>query len=480
MGKIPVPLQYVVTGLTTFCAAVVGFALHVNLTTMSYFYLLLVFGFAVVFGFWQASAASVIAAVLLDFFFADPVFHLTISDPQNWVALGVFEAAAIIISRLSRRELTSSREAALHRVGMEQLYELSRNSLLLDLRQPPGQQLVVLIHRIFRTEAVAVFDIHLGRQDRAGEWGDDEVNAAKDAFVEGSVKDDLARQTWRRVLAVGAGPVGALVVRGNLSPLIMDALASLCALALDRHQSFEKEEMAEDASRAEQLRAAVMDALAHEIKTPLTAVQTASSGLLELGDLSAGQRDLVSLIDGETSRMNKLCTRLLMTAKLESGQVGLKTVSVFLFDVVSEVVSGVRDSAQRSRIKAVSDDPAIAAPVDRSLLTMILQQYVDNALKYSTPGTTIEIAMRKSRGEVVISVHNFGSRIRLEDRERVFERFYRGADLGESAPGTGVGLSVVRKAAEAHHGHVWVISDEQDGTTFFLSLPMSERRKLDY
>jgi two-component system sensor histidine kinase KdpD len=73
-------------------------------------------------------------------------------------------------------------------------------------------------------------------------------------------------------------------------------------------------------------------------------------------------------------------------------------------------------------------------------------------------------------------VHNFGSTIRIEDRERIFDRFYRAQDMIDSVPGTGIGLSVVRKAAEAHHGHVWVISDDKEGTTFFVSLPIDVRR----
>jgi two-component system sensor histidine kinase KdpD len=101
---------------------------------------------------------------------------------------------------------------------------------------------------------------------------------------------------------------------------------------------------------------------------------------------------------------------------------------------------------------------------------------VDNAQKYSNPGTPIEIAASKSHGEVLISVHNVGPLIRIEERERIFDRFYRSPDVKDVVPGTGVGLSVVRKAAEAHHGHVWVISDEKEGTTFFLSLPDGARR----
>jgi two-component system sensor histidine kinase KdpD len=82
-----------------------------------------------------------------------------------------------------------------------------------------------------------------------------------------------------------------------------------------------------------------------------------------------------------------------------------------------------------------------------------------------------------SHAEMLISVQNVGSTIQIEDRERIFDRFYRAQDSKDSVPGTGIGLSVVRKAAEAHHGHVWVISDQQEGTTFFLSIPTVARRK---
>jgi two-component system sensor histidine kinase KdpD len=219
-----------------------------------------------------------------------------------------------------------------------------------------------------------------------------------------------------------------------------------------------------------------MDALAHEFKTPLTAVQTASSGLLELGGLTEPQRNLVTLIDGEAIRLNQLCTRLLKAAKLEAKQLGLDTVDVNILELVSEVLAARPVESERNSIEVAVEDPSLSVRADRGLLAMILTQYVDNARKYSTVGTPIEIAARASRSEVLISVHNFGSTIRIEDRERIFERFYRSPELKDTVPGTGIGLSVVRKAAEAHHGHVWVISDDKDGTTFSLSLPMDARR----
>jgi two-component system sensor histidine kinase KdpD len=130
-----------------------------------------------------------------------------------------------------------------------------------------------------------------------------------------------------------------------------------------------------------------------------------------------------------------------------------------------------------NRIEVVVDDPGLTVRVDRQLLSTILAQYVDNAHKYSAPGTRIHVSARRSHSEVLISVHNFGSIIPIEDREEVFERFYRSPAHREATSGTGIGLSIVKKAAEAQHGHVWVISDEKEGTTFFLSIPAGTRRR---
>jgi two-component system sensor histidine kinase KdpD len=455
-----------------------GYTFQFNLMTISFLFLLLVILIAMYYGFWQAAILSLLAALSLDYFFLPPIFHFDVDDPMDWLALAEFELTAILVSRLSAKELRNAREAAIHRTAMERLYELSRNSLLLDLRQVPGPQLVVLIHRLFGVPAVALFDMNLGRQDKAGEWDEGEENLAKECYLRNFSQDDPQTHTSQRVLQAGSGSVGALVVRGELDLLVVDALASLAALVIDRHQSFEKEERAEAASQGEHLRAAVMDALAHELKTPLTAVQTASSGLLELGGLTDLQRDLVTLIDGETTRLNQLCTRLLLTAKLEAKQMSLKTDEVNVRELVSEVLSGASFQAEINRIGVDVEDPELTLHVDRELLAMILAQFLSNALKYSTPATKIDVVARASRSEAILSVHNCGSTIRIEDRERVFDRFYRAPGVKDSVPGTGIGLSVVRKAAEAHHGHVWVISDDREGTTFFLSLPIKARRNL--
>jgi two-component system sensor histidine kinase KdpD len=474
--------QCLVTSVILALLTYFGFVLHINLLTIGLLYLLIVVAVASLFGFWRASLISLLAVACLDYFFLPPIFHFDVADPQDWVALATFEVTALAISRFHGREMRVAREAARHRAEMEQLYELSRSSLLLDLRHPPGPQLTILIHRIFDARAVALYDAVTGGctslncQDRMGDWDAGEEDLAKECYLRGTPQDDSSTQTWQRVLRAGPGPVGALVVRGKLSPLVVDALASLAAIAIDRHQWFDKEERAENAKKGEQLRATVLDALAHQLKTPLTAVQTASSGLLELGGLTESQCNLVTLINGEAVRLNELCTRLLKAVKLDARQVGLEADDVVILDLVSEVLAKYPDEQERNSIQVAVENPSLKVCADRELLAMILAQFIDNARKYSTAGTPITITARVSQTEFLISVHNFGSTIRIEDRERIFERFYRSPELKDSVPGTGIGLSVVRKAAEAHHGHVWVISDVKEGTTFFLSLPIDARR----
>ena len=124
-------------------------------------------------------------------------------------------------------------------------------------------------------------------------------------------------------------------------------------------------------------------------------------------------------------------------------------------------------------------DKSLAARGDRELLATIVTQFVDNAAKYSTPGSSIKISAQESASDVLIAVHNQGPLIQPKDRERIFERFYRCPETKHRAPGTGIGLSIAKKAAEVHNGHVWVISDEQEGTTFFLSILGSKGEVID-
>jgi two-component system sensor histidine kinase KdpD len=364
-----------------------------------------------------------------------------------------------------------ARDANYQRIQMKKLYELSRGILLFDLHTPPGPQLVQLIRRTFLADDVAIFDADLARLDHQGDWSIDEQQIAKTAYLTDRNEDDRDIRTTQRVIRLGSSPIGAMAIRGEVDPLIANAVASLAAIAFERYRSYEKEARAESAKQAEQLRVAVLDALAHAFKTPLTVICTASSGLQEMGTLDKTEAELAELINQEAVNLNQLCTRLLQTAKLEASSVTLRTEPVIISRLVDDVVSGLAGTLKGHPIELSIQEQDTPLEGDRELLMMILTQYLDNAAKYSAPDTPIGVAVRESNSELLLSVRSRGSIIQMQDRERVFERFYRGSDAKQRVPGTGVGLSIVKKAAEAHQGHVWVISGEAEGTTFFLSMP---------
>ena len=458
--------------------AFTGYELHFNSATVGFLFLLVVVCVAILSGFWQATVVSLLACGCLDYFFYPPVLVLTISDPQDWVALGAFELSALVVSRLSSKEQRTSIEAKLQRTAMEQLYELSRSTLLINMHQPPGPQIVQLIHRIFGLSAVALFTAESATTDSSGVWENREATLARDCYVSLVDDDDPPTSTSRRVLRIGTNAVGAIAVRGKMSSLALNALASMAAITLDRCVSFEKETRIEAAHQAERLRAGVLDSLAHAFKTPLTAIQTANSGLPEVGELNPVQQELVDLVGDECTELISLCARLLQTAKLDAKEIrpGMEDVRV------AALVSTAMEE-QSNRMIGHDVDVSIANPEltvcgDPELLSMAIGQYLDNAVKYSFDGTRVRVAARESRSEVLISVHNFGPAIPLSERDRIFQRFYRSEVSSSNVEGTGVGLSAVKLAAELHRGHAWVISDPEEGTTFYLSLPQSSRRQL--
>jgi two-component system, OmpR family, sensor histidine kinase KdpD len=462
-----------VIALLTFCS----YVLHLELSTAGFLYLLTVVVVAQTCGLRQATLASIVSVACLDYFIVPPIFSFQFGSTSDLVALATFEFCALIVSRLSAREKRHALDARRRRKSMEKLYAVSRETLRLDLRQPPGPQLVKLIRENFQLDGVAIYDEALARADGVGSCSDSEREGARVAFLEGIDRDepsaDPAVGLSLRLLRADRRLTGALSLRGVLDPLAADALASLASIALERCRSFDKESQAEAARQSEQMRTAVLDALAHAFKTPLTAIRAANAGLLELGQLREPQLDLATLVEEQAAELNDLTTRLLQTARLDTGGLSVQAEEVMVTGLINEVLSDQHRKLDQHPVEVSIADRSLATQGDRGLIATIVSQFVDNAAKYSAPGTPIRVAAEGHHSQVVISVHNEGVPIRLEDRERIFERFYRCPETKDAAPGTGIGLSIARKAAEAHHGHVWVISGEGEGNTFFVSLPQS-------
>ncbi len=462
-----------------FVVSYLGLRLHVNLSTTGFVHLLIVVLVAMMAGFWEATVISLVALTCLNYFFVPPVYTFYIADPQNWVALITFESTALLVSRLSLQMEKQAHTAVLERSRLEKLYELSRRTLLMNAQQSPGSQIVAQIRDVVQVDAVVLFDAGRAHVDAAGAGSPDLEVLARNTYLRDHNEDHPDLMTWQRVLRPGTSSIGSLVLRGvNLSPLLADSIASLTAIALERARAFEKQSHAEAARQSEKLRTAVLDALAHAFKTPLTAIRTASSGLLEAGDLDPAQEDLVTLIDEQSDKLNVLSTRLLQTAKLEASETKLRKKTVLVPELIEEILTEHSEQLGGHPAQVSITNQSCATYGDRELLGTAIIQLIDNAAKYSTPGSPIAIAVDDRDAEIIISIRNEGSEVQPEDRERIFERFYRSPGSNHRAPGTGLGLSITKEAAEVHWGRAWVSSEKGKGTTFFLSLPRTDRRAI--
>jgi two-component system, OmpR family, sensor histidine kinase KdpD len=368
-------------------------------------------------GFWQAVIVSLSAVVIHGLFTREAEMSLA-RDPANTVTLIVFVFVALVVSRLSSRVTGNAREAESWGDQMHDLYEFTRRTLQMNLHMEPGPQLAELVHEIFALEAVAVFDADLHNVYQAGIWNTDPQELAQNVYYFESSDDDEASGVGRRVVRLGTVPVGSLVVRGDTSPLTNNAIASLIAITFDRYRAFANESRIETERRTEQLRATVLDSLAHAYKTPLTAIRAASTGLGEMGRLSPGQAELVGLIDEQTGVLNELTTRLLTTARLDAGEITIHATPVAVGPMIEEVLTSLKERLASMKVVVDLEEEELIVFCDRQLMVMLLTQYIDNACKYSIYGTAITVRAVHSQAEVIFSVHSFGPVIPMEDRER--------------------------------------------------------------
>lgn len=474
-GRI-VALEVFAAILAVLVVSLGSFQLHFALPVTGFVLFLIIVVAALRLGFWQATVTSVMAVGCLDFFFTQPLFSLK-TDAAGLTALAAFESAALVVSRLSAQVQLQAHIANQQRNNMERLYELARSVLLVNRHEPTGPQIAAFIQQAVAVDSVALFDSATLQVCVAGTQEPDIEEAARNAWLMDKNEDNLPGQMWSRVLRLGHKGTGAMALRADhLSPIVADAIASIAAIALERSRSLEKETRAEAARQSEQLRTAVLDALAHAFKTPLTTILAASSGLLEAGTLSAQEAELVTLIDDQSVVLNDLTTRLLQTARLEGAEIHLRREECSLGELIDEVVQPFAAQLDNRPARIVVPDREVPVSGDSHLIVTALRQLMDNAIKYSDPGTAITISAEgtgePNDGEILISVHNEGPAIQPEDRERIFDRFYRSPGTEHRAAGTGLGLSITKKIAEAHQGRVWA-GDGEKGATFFFTLPLN-------
>src|SRR5271165_147733 len=434
--------------------------LHVNSTTVALTLVLAIMAVATWWGLAVASVMAVAAMLCFNYFFLPPIGAFTIADPQNWVALAAFLVTAIVASKLSASAKQQADQALQRQQEMERLYDLSRAMLLGGADRGLAGEVPYRLVQSFGAGAVAFFDRRSGQVFRAGaENLGSSDSVLKDTAMQGTFAHDAAQGRFLVPVTLGGHVAGSLeMVGGAISEAAAQAVANLLAIALEREAAQTAALRADAARQNEELKSTLLDALAHDFKTPLTSIKAAASALLQDGTNTAAQRELLTVMEEETDRLNGMVTEAIQMAKIEAGQLKLNKQPLSPEALVNPAPEQIRSRLDGRPVKVTIDPQLGLVPADPELISITVQQLLDNAAKHSPPDSALEIAVNRQDGNALVTVTDHGTGVPEHERTRIFEKFYRGRTARERIPGTGMGLSIAQKIIQAHGGEIWVDS----------------------
>jgi two-component system sensor histidine kinase KdpD len=449
---------------------------HVNPTTVALTYLLTVLTISALWGLRYAVVMSVMATFAFNFFFLPPVGTLTVADPQNWVALAAFLATAVIASHLSARIRDEAFKADERRQEVERLYSFSQQLLTTD-------NVVELLNAIpgfvVETFGVKTAAIYLNARDqvyRSTPVADDlSTDELKQASARAELIVDSERQRSIVPIRMGVRPIGVLAISGSvLSGKTLEALGGLIAIATERAGAVEKLTRTEAGRESERLRSALLDSVTHEFRTPLTSIKASVTSLLSDGKLDAAQRhELLTIIDEESDRLNRLVGEAVEMAQLDAQGVKLEIEPYSLGEAISTALEESKQVTQQHPVETRLPEKLPLVNMDLFMIKKVISHLLENAAKYSESGSPIFISAEVTGGRVVVSVADRGAGIDDLERSMIFDKFYRGQSQRYRVQGTGMGLAIVKAIVEAHGGRISVTSQLGSGSVFSFGLPIA-------
>jgi two-component system sensor histidine kinase KdpD len=294
------------------------------------------------------------------------------------------------------------------------------------------------------------------------------------AYILGEESNDSGSPVTVRCLRVGGKVTGAVGFEGlEDADETSGSLAALTTTFVERTKAFRKASLAAAAAQTAVYRSALLDALAHEFKTPLATILAAAGGLREAGPLASEQEEMADTVENEAARLGSLTSRLLRTARLDSEEIKPRMELIDLTSLIGQIAAQHAARFPERPIVLTNPHEAVETQADPALLRLTLNQLIENACKYSKPASTVTIAIQREAESVAVKVSNNGSSIPTDEKSRIFERFYRGAEAKRSTSGSGLGLFVARKIAHAHGGNLDLETQdgENESITFCLKIP---------
>jgi two-component system sensor histidine kinase KdpD len=274
-------------------------------------------------------------------------------------------------------------------------------------------------------------------------------------------------------IILGGREIGSLALKGpSLSDGALRALLNLVAISLERVRTEEAASRAEAARQSEEFKSTLLDAITHEFKTPLTSIKAASTSMLGDGkSLTAQFRELATIIDEETDRLSLMVTEAVRMSQIDAGKVLLERESLDVKALLQRVLHHFEPRAEGRALNLYASDGLPRVSADPELVSLAIRQLIDNSLKYSPPGSPIDISTGLKDDRVMIRVRDCGPGIPERERERVFDKFYRRLGSRNHVPGSGLGLYIAREIVRAHGGDLW-IEGPGAGSEFCVALPV--------
>ncbi len=445
--------------------------------------LMLVLFLAARWGLRYAVATSIAATCCYNYFFLPPIGTFIINDPQNWVGLFSFLAVSVVGSRLAERAREEAEDARLRQRELEVLYALSRELLQTEKVASLLNAIPTAVMLVTRANAVVLFLLDGNRRYLAGDDSaiqTDDIGLRQLALTL-PAPDAVGSREVRVPLRVGVKPRGLLVLSGvSLSPETLEAIGGLISVSIDRAQALADLTRGEAAKESERLRSLMIDSITHELRTPLTAIKASATAMLQGGAQSSHklteeqQHELLTVIDEESDRLNRLVSEAVEMAQLDTQEVHMTFAPVAVQDIL--------DNAMETCSAALADRKVtVTLPVlppvmaDADFIAKVLTNLLENATKYSPAGSPIFISAERSGDKVSVSVADRGFGVDISEQALIFERFYRAGAQSQNTSGTGMGLAISRAIVEAHQGTLSLTSQAGDGSVFTFTLPIARQ-----
>jgi two-component system, OmpR family, sensor histidine kinase KdpD len=470
-------LPYLVAvGLIAGTVAFYSLVLPVNSTIAALTFLLIILLLSATWGYRIAVVTSLIATACFNYFFLPPLHTWTIADPQNWVALFVFLVTSIVAGHLSERAREEARKALTREKELERLYDFSQKMLVHSNVLELANRVPIAVVESFGTTSVGLFLIATKKtyySERSSRFTDEDL---KHVLLRGETTLNRDASTAVLPLRLGARNVGSLGIAGPLpSRETLDALGTLIAIAVERAAAVESLTRNEAARESENLRSALLDSVTHEFRTPLTAVKASITSLLSEENLDeSARRELLTIVNEETDRLNRLVGEATEMARLDAQEVELNIEARPLREAVEAALSELRNTLKDHAVEILIPDDLPLVAMDLGRIRDVLVHLLENAAKYSPTGSPIHISTEKSDSQITISVADQGVGIDALEQSLIFDKFYRGLTHRYQVQGTGMGLAIVKAIVEAHGGKIWVTSQLNRGSVFSFTLPQAQ------